>query len=182
MRIPILITLLPLASLWADFVDQKVYDARQAIYDGQYDLAVRRAQEVLDAHPQDAEGLEVLGVAQYLKGDFEGALLSWKQARKLDSKRKAIPEFIEMAEALLSVGPKPVPDLIRDLGSLRRKRRLNAELRLIDSSPEILPELVTAFGQRNRRSRSGIAAVLGSIKGPREAVSKYSLPTLIQGS
>ena len=76
------------------FVDQKLYDARQAIYDGKYDLAVRRAQDVLDLESTNITALEVMGSAFYLMEEKEKAKTVWKHVLEIDPKNNVVGEFL----------------------------------------------------------------------------------------
>src|SRR5471030_2497296 len=61
------------------FVDQKTYDARQSIYDGHYDAAVRRAQDVLDLEPNNVTALQIMGSAFFLMEQKDKAVAVWRQ-------------------------------------------------------------------------------------------------------
>ncbi len=77
------------------FVDQKVYDARQAIYDGKYDLAIRRTQDVLDLQPNNITALEIMGSAFFLMEDKAKAKAVWKRVLEIDPKNRAVAEFMK---------------------------------------------------------------------------------------
>ena len=77
------------------FVDQKVYDSRQAIYDGKYDLAIRRTQDVLDLQPNNVTALEIMGSAFFLMEDKPKAKAVWKRVLEIDPKNKAVAEFLK---------------------------------------------------------------------------------------
>ncbi|MDD5656491.1 MAG: PorV/PorQ family protein [Elusimicrobia bacterium] len=77
------------------WVDQKVYDARQSVYDGKYDAAVRRAQDVLDLEPNNVTALEIMGSAFFLMEQKEKALAVWKRALEIDPNNRAIREFMQ---------------------------------------------------------------------------------------
>ncbi|MFA5138140.1 MAG: PorV/PorQ family protein [Elusimicrobiota bacterium] len=80
------------------FVDQKIYDARQAIYDGKYDLAIRRTQDVLDLEPNNVTALEIMGSAFFLMEDKEKAKTVWKRVLDIDPKNKTVGEFIKQIQ------------------------------------------------------------------------------------
>ncbi|MFC1678865.1 tetratricopeptide repeat protein [Elusimicrobiota bacterium] len=75
-------------------IDQKLYDARQAIYDGDYDLAILRTQENLEVEPYNVTALEIQGTAHYLKGEKEKAKAVWQRVLELDPDNKVVREFI----------------------------------------------------------------------------------------
>jgi tetratricopeptide (TPR) repeat protein len=77
------------------WVDQKIYDARQSVYDGKYDAAVRRSQDVLDLEPNNVTALEIMGSAFYLMEQKDKAMAVWKRALELDPANRAIREFLQ---------------------------------------------------------------------------------------
>ena len=80
------------------FVDQKLYDARQAIYDGKYDLAVRRSQDILDLEPANVTALEIMGSAFFLMEEKNKAKAVWKRVLEIDPKNKTVAEFIKQIQ------------------------------------------------------------------------------------
>src|SRR5207253_10951360 len=44
-------------------IDQKVFDARQAILEGKYDVAIKKCQDILDLNPNDVTSLKIMGSA-----------------------------------------------------------------------------------------------------------------------
>ncbi|MFH2202944.1 MAG: PorV/PorQ family protein [Elusimicrobiota bacterium] len=79
------------------FVDQKLYDARQAIYDGKYDLAIRRIQDVLDLEPNNITALEIMGSAFFLMEDKAKARAVWSRVLEIDPENKVVSQFIKQA-------------------------------------------------------------------------------------
>lgn len=77
------------------FVDQKLYDARQAIYDGKYDLAIRRAQDVLDLEPNNVTALEIMGSAFFMMEEKSKAKAVWRRVIEIDPNNKVVGEFIK---------------------------------------------------------------------------------------
>ncbi|MBI4346146.1 MAG: UPF0164 family protein [Elusimicrobia bacterium] len=77
------------------FVDQKIYDARQAVYDGKYDLAIRRTQDVLDLEPNNITALEIMGSSFFLMEEKAKAKAVWKKVIELDPNNKTVAEFIK---------------------------------------------------------------------------------------
>lgn len=77
------------------WVDQKVYDARQAVYDGKYDIAVRRAQDVLDLEPNNATALEIMGSAFFMMEQKDKAIAIWKHALEINPNNKAVRDFLD---------------------------------------------------------------------------------------
>jgi len=77
------------------WVDQKIYDARQSVYDGKYDAAVRRAQDVLDLEPNNVTALQIMGSAFFLMEQKDKALAVWKRALEIDPGNRAVKDFIQ---------------------------------------------------------------------------------------
>ncbi len=77
------------------WVDQKVYDARQSVYEGHYDAAIRRAQDVLDLEPNNVTALEILGSAFYLMEQKQKAIAVWKRVLELDPHNKEVRQFMQ---------------------------------------------------------------------------------------
>lgn len=80
------------------FIDQKLYDARQAIYDGKYDLAIRRTQDILDLEPANVTALEIMGSAFFLMEEKSKARAVWRRVLELDPKNKVVAEFIQQTQ------------------------------------------------------------------------------------
>lgn len=76
------------------WVDQKIYDARQSIYDGKYDAAVRRSQDVLDLEPSNVTAMEIMGSAFYLMEQKDKALAVWKRVLEIDPTNQAVRDSI----------------------------------------------------------------------------------------
>lgn len=176
----ILICIWPLAILKATFVDQRIFDVRQAIYDGRCHEAVALAKRYLESEPKDVTALSLLGSAHFLLANYPDAIAAWQDAIKFAPNDVHVKAFLELAEAAHRVRKRPTQDLIADLGSKERIKRLNAEIRLSVASHDILPELVANSTHTNVAVRAGIAGVLGDIYGPQDAIRNHSIPALIR--
>lgn len=77
------------------FVDQKLYDGRQAIYDGKYDLAIRRMQDVLDLEPANVTALEIMGSAFFLMEEKGKARAVWQRVLEIDPKNQTVASFLK---------------------------------------------------------------------------------------
>lgn len=77
------------------WIDQKVYDARQSVYEGHYDAAIRRAQDVLDLEPNNLTALEILGSSFYLMDQKQKAIAVWKRVLELDPHNKQVLQFMQ---------------------------------------------------------------------------------------
>ena len=80
------------------FIDQKIYDARQAIYDSKYDLALRRAADVLDLEPQNLRALEIMGSAFFLMEEKDKARRVWKKVLELDPGNEIVANFLKQLD------------------------------------------------------------------------------------
>jgi len=76
-------------------IDQKVFDARQAILEGRYDVAIKKCQDILDVNPNDVTSLKIMGSAFFLLDDHTRARKLWNKVIELDPNDKEIPEFMK---------------------------------------------------------------------------------------
>ncbi|MBU6429473.1 MAG: hypothetical protein KGR26_10710, partial [Cyanobacteria bacterium REEB65] len=77
------------------WVDQKIYDARQSVYDGKYDAAIRRSQDVLDLEPNNVTALEIMGSAFYMMEQKDKAMAVWKRVLEIDPNNKSVRDFMQ---------------------------------------------------------------------------------------
>jgi len=75
--------------------DQKVFDARQAILEGKYDVAIKKCQDILDLNPNDITALKIMGSAFFLLDDHTRARKLWSHVLEIDANDKEIPEFLK---------------------------------------------------------------------------------------
>jgi tetratricopeptide (TPR) repeat protein len=76
-------------------IDQKVFDARQAILEGRYDVAIKKCQDILDLNPNDVTSLKIMGSAFFLLDDHTRARKLWSKVLEIDPNDKEIPEFMK---------------------------------------------------------------------------------------
>jgi Flp pilus assembly protein TadD len=76
-------------------IDQKVFDARQAILEGKYDVAIKKCQDILDLNPNDVTSLKIMGSAFFLLDDHTRARKLWSHVLEIDPNDKEIPEFLK---------------------------------------------------------------------------------------
>lgn len=76
-------------------IDQKVFDARQAILEGRYDVAIKKCQDILDFNPNDVTSLKIMGSAFFLLDDHIRARKLWGKVLEIDPSDKEIPEFMK---------------------------------------------------------------------------------------
>src|SRR5207237_503474 len=76
-------------------IDQKVFDARQAILEGKYDIAIKKSQDILDINPNDITALKIMGSAFFLLDDHVRARKLWEHVLEIDPQDKEVPEFLK---------------------------------------------------------------------------------------
>ncbi|MBN1620980.1 MAG: PorV/PorQ family protein [Endomicrobiales bacterium] len=79
-------------------IDQKVYDARQAIIEGKYDQALIKCQEILNLEPENIIALEIMGSAFFMMDQAERAKEIWMKVIELDPTNKVVPEFLNQMQ------------------------------------------------------------------------------------
>ena len=80
------------------FIDQKIYDSRQAVYDGKYDLAIRRSQDILDLEPNNETALEIMGSAFFLMDQKEKAEVFWNMVIEINPQNEIVQKFLKQAK------------------------------------------------------------------------------------
>lgn len=80
------------------YIDQKLYDALQAIYDARYDKAIILLQEVLDLDPKNIDAMKRLGSAFFLIEQKLQAKEIWMRALELDPTDTVIQQYIQQVE------------------------------------------------------------------------------------
>jgi tetratricopeptide (TPR) repeat protein len=76
-------------------IDQKIFDARQSILEGRYDVAIKKCQDILDINPNDVTALKIMGSAFFLLDDHIRARKLWSRVIEIDPNDREIPEFIK---------------------------------------------------------------------------------------
>jgi tetratricopeptide (TPR) repeat protein len=82
------------AARWT-LVDQKLHDALQAIYEGRYDVAIQKCDEVLRIEPGNVVAVGRMGAAFFLMGEKEKAIALWKRALELDPSHRPAIEYLQ---------------------------------------------------------------------------------------
>ncbi|MCG2726194.1 MAG: PorV/PorQ family protein [Elusimicrobia bacterium] len=80
------------------YIDQKTYDSRQAVYEGKYDLAMKRAQDILDIEPNNETALEIMGSAFYLMDQPDKARVTWERVLEINPNNKMVKKFLKQVE------------------------------------------------------------------------------------
>lgn len=78
-------------------IDQKLYEALQAVYDNKFDIAIAKCQEVLNIDPDNVVALGRMGSTFYLMGEREKAIKYWREALKRDPTNKVVIEYLKSA-------------------------------------------------------------------------------------
>jgi tetratricopeptide (TPR) repeat protein len=76
-------------------VDQKLHDSLQAIYDGRYDVAINKCEEVLRIDPSNVTAIGRMGAAFFLLGEKEKAIKLWKRALELEPNNQTAIEYLK---------------------------------------------------------------------------------------
>jgi Flp pilus assembly protein TadD len=82
-----------------NLIDQKLQRALEKIYSGEYLVAAKECQEVLDLEPENALALTRLGSVYYAMGQVKQARVYWQQALALDSKNDVLRSFLQQSES-----------------------------------------------------------------------------------
>lgn len=82
-----------------NLIDQKLQRALEKIYAGEYLVAAKECQEVLDLEPDNALALTRLGSVYYAMGQVKQARVYWKQALTLDPKNDVLTSFLAQTTA-----------------------------------------------------------------------------------
>ncbi len=77
-----------------NLIDQKLQKALEKIYSGEYLVAAKECQEVLDLEPDNALALTRLGSVYYAMGQVHQARSFWKQALDIDPKNDVLKSFM----------------------------------------------------------------------------------------
>jgi len=80
------------------YIDQRTYDARQSIYDGKYDLAMKRAQDILDLEPNNETALEIMGSAFFLMDQKEKARVMWEKVVEINPNNSIVRQFLKQVK------------------------------------------------------------------------------------
>jgi Flp pilus assembly protein TadD len=82
-----------------NLIDQKLQRALEKIYAGEYLVAAKECQEVLDLEPDNALALTRLGSVYYAMGQVKQARVYWKQALTLDAKNDVLKSFLSQTSS-----------------------------------------------------------------------------------
>jgi tetratricopeptide (TPR) repeat protein len=82
-----------------NLIDQKLQKALEKIYSGEYLVAAKECQEVLDLEPDNALALTRLGSVYYAMGQVKQAREYWKQALEQDPKNDVLKIFLSQTSS-----------------------------------------------------------------------------------
>jgi tetratricopeptide (TPR) repeat protein len=80
-------------------VDQKLHDALSAIYEGRYDVAITKCEQVLRIDPSNVTAIGRMGAAFFLMGEKEKAITLWKRALELEPNNQTAIEYLKQLGA-----------------------------------------------------------------------------------
>jgi tetratricopeptide (TPR) repeat protein len=80
-----------------NLIDQKLQKALEKIYGGEYLVAAKECQEVLDLEPDNALALTRLGSVYYAMGQVKQARVYWKQALAVDASNDVLKSFLQQS-------------------------------------------------------------------------------------
>lgn len=78
----------------AGFIEERLLGARNAAYDGHYELAVRRTTEVLEIRPDHVRALEIKGSAHFLMGARGEARAAWQRVIEIEPGNSQVAEYL----------------------------------------------------------------------------------------
>ncbi len=82
-----------------NLIDQKLQKALERIYSGEYLVAAKECQEVLDLEPENALALTRLGSVYYAMGQVKQARQYWTQALAQDPQNDVLKSFMNQTAA-----------------------------------------------------------------------------------
>jgi Tfp pilus assembly protein PilF len=84
--------------------DQMVFNARQAMKQGRYDIAIQTCHKILRQDPESITALKIMGSAYYLMDEHERARKVWTRALEIN------PDDAEIAKYLSKLRSPEAPD------------------------------------------------------------------------
>jgi len=85
-------------------VDQKLHDALQAIYEGRYDVAINKCEQVLRIDPSNVTAIGRMGASFFLLGEKDKAITLWKRALELEPNNQAAIEYLKQLGVSIAPG------------------------------------------------------------------------------
>jgi tetratricopeptide (TPR) repeat protein len=75
-------------------IDQKLHDGLNAIYEGRYDVAIAKSEQVLRIDPSNVTAIGRMGAAFFLMGEKDKAITLWKRALELEPNNQTAIEYL----------------------------------------------------------------------------------------
>ena len=75
-------------------IDQKLHDGLTAIYEGRYDVAITKCEQVLRIDPSNVTAIGRMGAAFFLMGEKDKAIVLWKRALELEPNNQTAIEYL----------------------------------------------------------------------------------------
>jgi tetratricopeptide (TPR) repeat protein len=75
-------------------IDQKLHDGLSAIYEGRYDVAITKCEQVLRIDPSNVTAIGRMGAAFFLMGEKDKAIVLWKRALELEPNNQTAIEYL----------------------------------------------------------------------------------------
>ncbi|MCG3205221.1 MAG: hypothetical protein KCHDKBKB_01940 [Elusimicrobia bacterium] len=80
-------------------VDQKLHDALTAIYEGRYDVAISKCEQVLRIDPSNVTAIGRMGAAFFLMGEKDKAITLWRRALELEPNNQTAIDYLRQLGA-----------------------------------------------------------------------------------
>ena len=75
-------------------MDQMLFDARRAIKQGHYDVAIQTCEKILHKDAKQMTALKIMGSAYYLMNEPDRARHVWEYALQIDPEDPDIPTYL----------------------------------------------------------------------------------------
>jgi tetratricopeptide (TPR) repeat protein len=75
-------------------IDQKLHDGLTAIYEGRYDVAITKCEQVLRIDPSNVTAIGRMGAAFFLMGEKDKAIVLWKRALELEPNNQTAIDYL----------------------------------------------------------------------------------------
>ena len=80
-------------------MDQKLHEALQSIYEGRYDVAITKCEQVLRIDPTNVTAIGRMGASFFLLGEKEKAINLWKRALELEPNNQTAIDYLRQLGA-----------------------------------------------------------------------------------
>jgi tetratricopeptide (TPR) repeat protein len=80
-------------------VDQKLHEALQSIYEGRYDVAITKCEQVLRIDPSNVTAIGRMGASFFLMGEKDKAINLWKRALELEPNNQTAIDYLKQLGA-----------------------------------------------------------------------------------